>query len=81
MQAVYNNTSSGICIINEEILKSLYVKKNQMGGTCGTYRRQERCIQGFGCETERSRLLERPGHRWDDNIKMDLREVGWGDMD
>ena len=21
--------------------------------------------------------LERPGHRWEDNIKMDLQEVGW----
>jgi hypothetical protein len=20
------------------------------------------------------------GHRWVDNIKMDLREIGWGDM-
>jgi hypothetical protein len=22
--------------------------------------------------------LERPRHRWEDNIKMDLREIGWG---
>jgi hypothetical protein len=22
--------------------------------------------------------LERPRHRWEDNIKMDLQEVGWG---
>jgi hypothetical protein len=24
---------------------------------------------------------KRPQHRWVDNIKMDLREIGWGDMD
>jgi hypothetical protein len=24
------------------------------------------------------RPLERPRRRWEDNIKMDLREVGWG---
>jgi hypothetical protein len=24
------------------------------------------------------RPLGRPGRRWEDNIKMDLREVGWG---
>jgi len=24
------------------------------------------------------RLLGRPGHRWEDNIKKDLQEVGWG---
>jgi hypothetical protein len=27
------------------------------------------------------RPLERPRHRWEDNIKMDLQEVGWGGMD
>jgi hypothetical protein len=27
------------------------------------------------------RPLGRPGHRWEDKIKMDLQEVGWGDMD
>jgi hypothetical protein len=25
--------------------------------------------------------LERPKRRWEDNIKMDLREVGWRGMD
>jgi hypothetical protein len=25
--------------------------------------------------------LERHRRRWEDNIKMDLREIGWGDMD
>jgi hypothetical protein len=27
------------------------------------------------------RPLERPINRWEDNIKMDLQEVGWEDMD
>jgi len=27
------------------------------------------------------RLLERPSHRWEDNIKMDLQEVGCGAID
>ena len=38
---------------------------------------EERCIQGFGGEPEGRRPLGRPKHRWEDNIKMDLREVGW----
>jgi hypothetical protein len=25
--------------------------------------------------------LERPRRRWEDNIKTDLREIGWGGMD
>jgi hypothetical protein len=30
---------------------------------------------------ERKRTLERPRRRWEDNIKMDLKEVGCGGMD
>ena len=29
----------------------------------------------------RKRPLGRHRHRWEDNIKMDLQEVGWGGMD
>jgi hypothetical protein len=30
---------------------------------------------------EGRRPLVRPKHRWLDNIRMDLVEVGWGDVD
>jgi hypothetical protein len=30
---------------------------------------------------EGKRPLRRPRHRWVDNIKMDLVEIGWGDVD
>jgi hypothetical protein len=30
---------------------------------------------------EGRRQLGRPRHRWMDNIKVDLREIGWDDMD
>jgi hypothetical protein len=30
---------------------------------------------------EGKRPLERPRRRWVDNIRMDLGEVGWGDLD
>jgi hypothetical protein len=30
---------------------------------------------------EKRRPLGRPRHRWEDNIKMNLIEIGWGDMD
>jgi hypothetical protein len=29
---------------------------------------------------ERKRPIGRPRRRWEDNIRMDLREIGWGDM-
>jgi hypothetical protein len=30
---------------------------------------------------EGKRPLERTRRRWEDNIRMDLREIGWGGMD
>jgi hypothetical protein len=30
---------------------------------------------------EGKRPLRRPRRRWEDHIKMDLREIGWGGMD
>jgi hypothetical protein len=45
-----------------------------MGGSKGAYRVLVRRHEGKG-------LLGRPGRRWEDNIKMDLKEVGCGGMD
>jgi hypothetical protein len=30
---------------------------------------------------ERKRPLGRPRHRWEDGIRMDLRETSWGSVD
>jgi hypothetical protein len=35
-------------------------------------------LEGFGGKARRP--LGRPRHRGEDNIKMDLREIGWGGM-
>jgi hypothetical protein len=32
----------------------------------------------FVGKLEGERPLERPRRRWEDGIKMDLREIGWG---
>jgi hypothetical protein len=32
-------------------------------------------------KSDGKRQLGRPRRRWVDSIKMDLREIGWGDMD
>jgi hypothetical protein len=44
-----------------------------MGRTCNTNGREEECIYDGP--------LGRRRRRWVDNIKMDLREIGWGGMD
>jgi hypothetical protein len=32
-------------------------------------------------KSERMRPLRRPTRRWEDNIKIDLREIGWEGVD
>jgi hypothetical protein len=55
--------------------------KNEIGGACssdGEGRGVYRVLVG---KAEGKRPLRRPRRRWEDNIKMDLQEVGCGRMD
>ena len=52
-----------------------------MGGACSVDGREELRVRGFGGETWGLELLARTRRRWEDNIKMDLEEVGCGCMD
>jgi hypothetical protein len=36
---------------------------------------------GYWCERQSERPLGRPRRRWEYNVKTDLREIGWGNMD
>jgi hypothetical protein len=36
---------------------------------------------GYWCESQMERDLGRPRHRWVNNIKIYLREIGWDGMD
>jgi len=57
------------------------IEKNGIGGACSAYGGGERRVQGFSGKSGGKRPLGRPRRRWDDNIKMDLQEVGCGGMD
>jgi hypothetical protein len=46
------------------------------GRVCSAYVREERRIRVLVGKPEGTRALGRPRHRWEDNIKMDLKEVG-----
>jgi hypothetical protein len=47
-----------------------------VGGTCGTHGGREGCYRILVGKPESKTPLGRPRRRWEDNIKMDLREVG-----
>ena len=52
-----------------------------MDGACKRYEGEGRCIQGFGGKPEGKRPLGRFSRRWENNITMELQEVGCGSVD
>jgi hypothetical protein len=62
---------------------NIQVKKSEMGDTYSTNERERGGTRiDYWWENHREgRPLKRPRRRWVDNIRMDLGEVGWGDVD
>ena len=54
---------------------------NEMGGTYNTYGGEERRMQGFVGEIWGKETTWKTRLGWENNIKMDLQEVGCGGMD
>jgi hypothetical protein len=52
-----------------------------MGWACSTNGEKRNAYRILVGNPERKRPLGRPRRRWVDNIKMDLREIGWDGMD
>jgi hypothetical protein len=52
-----------------------------MGGACSTHGEKRNAYRILAGKPERKRPLGRPRRRWEDNIRMDLREIGWDGMD
>jgi hypothetical protein len=50
------------------------------GGAYSTHERDEKCVILIG-KPEWKRSLGRPSRRSEDNIKIDLREIGWEGVD
>jgi hypothetical protein len=66
-----------------ELIKSVVNNVNEDGmgrafSTNGEKRNAYRILVG---KPEEKRPLGRPGRRWVDNFKADLREIGWDGMD
>jgi hypothetical protein len=54
------------------------IEKNEMGKTCGRCGGGKRVNRVLVGKPEGKRQLGRPRHRWEDNNKMDVQEVGVG---
>jgi hypothetical protein len=52
-----------------------------MGGACSIYGKDEKFVQNYGWKNLKGRALGRLRHRWEDNIRKDLRVMGWEGVD
>jgi hypothetical protein len=57
------------------------VKEDDMGKVCSTSGEKRNAYMLLVREPEGKRALGRPRCRLEDNIKMDLKKIGWGGMD
>jgi hypothetical protein len=53
----------------------------RMGGSCGTYRGDEKYYRVLAGKPEGKGPLGRPRHRWVHNMKMALTEIVWKGVD
>jgi hypothetical protein len=57
------------------------IKKNEMGRACSAYGERRGVYRFLMVKPTGKRSLGRPRRRWEDNIKMNIQEVGYGGMD
>jgi hypothetical protein len=50
-----------------------------MGSVCSMYGKEVHSV--LVGKAGRKRLVGRPRHRWENSIKMNLKEIGWEDVD
>jgi hypothetical protein len=63
------------------IIRIMKARKMRWAGNIARTREKRNAYRLLVGKPEERRPLGRPRCRWLDNIKMDLVEVGWGDMD
>jgi hypothetical protein len=62
--------------------KSIYVvRKLRWAGHVARIGQRRGAYRALVGKPEGRRPLDRPRRRWEDNIKMVLRDVGWGSME
>ena len=57
------------------------MEKNEINRACSTCAVMSGIYRDWGGEPDGKRPPGRPRRRWEDNIKMDIQEVGCGCMD
>jgi hypothetical protein len=51
-----------------------------MDRACSDHRRNEKYVRNFGCKFEGMRAIRSPSGKWENNIKINVRDVGLEDV-
>jgi hypothetical protein len=60
------------------IIRNNQVEESEMGGAYSILQEKRNAYRLLVGKPEGKRPLGRPRQRWENNIKMDLGEIGWG---
>jgi hypothetical protein len=69
------------CFISPNAIRVIESRKLKWAGHVARTGKRRGACKVLVEKPEGRRLLERQRRRWEDNIKMDLRENGWESMD
>jgi hypothetical protein len=61
-----------------DIIRQIKSKRTKWAGHVACMREERKVYKVLAGKPEGKRPLGRPRHRWEDGIRMDLRDIGWG---
>jgi hypothetical protein len=63
------------------IIRQIKSRRMRLAGYVACIRKERKVHKVLMGKPGGKRPLERPRHRWEDGIRMDLSEIGWGSVD
>jgi hypothetical protein len=64
--------------LSPNIIRQIKSRRMRWAGHVARMEKESKVFSVLVGSPEGKRPLERPRRRWEDGIKMDLREIGWG---
>jgi hypothetical protein len=76
-----HNEKLHILYSSPNIIKKIKSRRMRWAGNVARMREERNLYRVLMGKQEGKRPLGRPGRKWEDGIRMDLREIGWGSVD